>query len=574
MRLKNRLTRLLCVFGAATLLGTACAPSGGPPAPSAPAPAAAPAQQVPAPAAPRPAPAATPAPQPAAAAPAPVPQRTQPKQGGVLRFALDNDIPNLDPHQTTIIAVLQVVAPAYSQIVQYDPLDSAKIIPDLAERWEVSKDGLTYTFTFVKNAKWHDGKPFTAQDARFSIDRTRNPPKGMPSPRREIFAIVASMEAPDATTLKVTLKHPSASFLALLALGYNQVVPQHVVEKEGDVSKVVIGTGPFRLKSFVPGVRANLEKNPDYFIKDRPYLSGLETLVIVDPATRLATFRAGQLDLMPPGSRLTPSQVDTLKKAIPGLDVQVAPQLGYDNLILNTKVKPLGDVRVRRAIHLALDRQDFIESVLQKAGDVGGPMPTVNGQWGIPMDELVRMPGYRQPKAADIAEAKKLLAEAGYPNGFSTNLLAVTAQQSTIEVAGAQLRKIGVQSNLRAVPLSVLVDAWNGGNFDIIGVASGTSLDDPDLILGEAYPSTAGRNYGKFVDSRVDEIYELQRREMDPAKRKALVIDLQKRIIDLAPRAILAWRHQFTTAYPYVKSYRIGLGFYNNNKFQDVWLDK
>ncbi|MDP2952689.1 MAG: ABC transporter substrate-binding protein, partial [Chloroflexota bacterium] len=245
------------------LLLAACAPAASPtPAPTKPAPTVAPA-----------APAPTAAPAPAA---------EKPRSGGILTSSFSGDPSSFDSHQERTVLNLAPVAPAYSLLVQNDPADNSKIIPDLAERWEVSPDGKVYTFYIRKGVKFHDGKPATSADVKANFDRIIFPPKGVLSHRKDTLQSVEKLEAPDDYTVRFILKFPHAGFLQMVGNPYNSIFPKHVLEAKGDMKKDIVGTGPFKLKDFNRGVSFELVKNPDYFVPGRPYLDGITFYIIKD----------------------------------------------------------------------------------------------------------------------------------------------------------------------------------------------------------------------------------------------------------------------------------------------------
>ncbi|MDP2951788.1 MAG: ABC transporter substrate-binding protein [Chloroflexota bacterium] len=473
-----------------------------------------------------------------------------------------------------------VTAPVLSGILQYDPLDQSKIIGDLAQRWEVSPDGLTYTFFLTPGVKWHDGKPFTSEDAMFSLNRVRTPPTGMASPRKGSFAAVDKVETPDKDTLKITLKYPSASFLDVLAMGWNLMVPKQIAEPLGGKKmsyRENIGTGPFKFKEFISAVSIDFVKNPDYFVSGRPYLDGFRIYIIRDVAATQAAFRTGNVNMTYfSGTGWLPSDVETAKKARPDAVVQKALNLQMPNMGMNTKRKPFDDPRVRKAIFLAIDRQVGNQVVQQNEGRVGGPFPPTS-PWALPESELLQMPGYRQPKDQDLAEAKRLLAEAGYATGFKTALTARPEKinQDLSVFLVDQLRKLNIQAEIQTTEVATFLTNVNGRNFDLFEWTQALATDDPDQVFGDFYITKAGRNFEDHTIPGFDELFDKQSRTLDPAERKKLVLQMQKTILDNPAKVIVVWQTLFQLFDPAVRNYKVATrGIYNNQKFQDVWLAK
>ncbi|MBI2908487.1 MAG: ABC transporter substrate-binding protein [Chloroflexi bacterium] len=499
----------------------------------------------------------------------------QPKYGGTLVIANKIEPRSFDMHQDTSIGMQLPLAPAYNMVVQNDPQDETKIIGDLAKSWEVSADGLTYTFRLHEGVKFHDGNPLRAEDVKFNLDRIIFPPQNFLSARKELFRPVARVEAPDALTAKVVLKYPQPSFLQLMAMPFNFIFSPEVVKRKGDMKRDVVGTGPFKFSSYVDRISFSVKKNPDYFVKGRPYLDGITMYVIFDEMTRLAALRTRQLNMLPLSGEVTPTEAVELKRRHPELIVHERANPGLTALVPNIRIKPWGDVRVRQAINLAVDRE--------AAGKVvrGGYFPGYGymlpgGPWSLPETELMSLPGFRQPKDADIAEARKLLAQAGYPEGFKTTMMAnVQAhERETSQVAKDQLAKIGIVAEISVVDSAVAKDRKFEGKFDLLSVADASAADDPDILLGEYYLTGSPKNWGAWSSKKYDEIYAEQSRTMDARKRLELVWDLQRLLHQEAPRSIVTWSRRFGVLWPEVKDWVPGKSLYLNHKFQDVWLNK
>src|SRR4030095_7694199 len=185
------------------------------------------------------------------------------------------DPPSLDPHQESTFATLQLVAPLYSTLLQTDPYAYPKIIGDAASEWKISPDALTYTFKIRPGIKFHDGSPLTAADVKATYEKIIFPPKETRRVRQGAYSPVASIAAPDPTTLVFKLKHASASLLENFASPWNVIYPKKYLDKGPNYfMKNVVGSGPFKFKSYTPGASFEGERNPDYFVKDRPYLNG------------------------------------------------------------------------------------------------------------------------------------------------------------------------------------------------------------------------------------------------------------------------------------------------------------
>src|SRR6266700_8279063 len=214
------------------------------------------------------------------AVPAAIQGAETPRRGGVLLAAIAADAPSLDPHQEQTFATMEMVAPLYSTLLQIDPLQYPKIIGDAATEWKIAPDGLTYTFKIRPGIRFHDGSPSTAADVKATYDKIVFPPEGVRSIRKNAYAAIASIDAPDPSTVVFKLKFPSASLLGNLASPWNVIYPKKYLDKDPNYFKTnVMGSGPFKFKSYTRGSTFEGQRNPDYFIKDRPYLDGYKFFV-------------------------------------------------------------------------------------------------------------------------------------------------------------------------------------------------------------------------------------------------------------------------------------------------------
>src|SRR2546427_679914 len=264
-----------------------------------------------------------------------------PRRGGILLAAIGADAPSLDPHQESTFATLQMVAPLYSTMIQIDPLSYPKIIGDAASEWTISPDGLTYTFKIRPGIKFHDGSPLTAIDVKATYDKIVFPPAGVRSVRKNAYSAIASIEAPDPNTVVFKLKHPSASLFANLASPWNVIYPKKYLDKDPNYFKSnVVGSGPFKFKSYTRGTTFEGERNPDYFVKDRPYLDGYKFYVSTETSVRAAAVRSGRAWIE---FRTMPlAEVEAIRKTLGDkVVVQETPATGLFGIAMNQTVKPL-----------------------------------------------------------------------------------------------------------------------------------------------------------------------------------------------------------------------------------------
>ncbi|MBI2908618.1 MAG: hypothetical protein HYX92_13330 [Chloroflexi bacterium] len=559
-----RTGRLMALIAVLALLLASCAPGAAPTPKPAP-----PAQ----PTAKPPAPAASPAAKPTAPAATPKPAAGEPRYGGVLVKSSSADPPMLDFALNAGYNIFENVGSVYNGLFQYDPLQNDKIINDLVEKWEASPDGKVYTFNLKPGVKWHDGQPFSAEDAAFTLTRDKFEKA---SQVKDYVGFLQKAEAVNPTTLKVTLEQPWSAFIANLAVGYLGIMPKHVLQTKGDMRSTAVGTGPFKLKEYVQGVGSTLVKNADYFVKGRPYLDGIKVFIIKDDGSRFAAFRTGQIRLTGiSAGGLNPSQANLARSSMQDkVTVLNSPVLQFPTFIMQTRNKPWDDARVRQAVNLVIDRSLAIKVLDEGEGDIGSvPGIVPKSEWIIPEAELLQMPGFRSPKDADIAQARKLMAEAGFPNGLKTKTLTragFSAYINTAQFMKDQLAKIGIELEIDPQETAIYVERRGRFAYDTMAATASTIMLDPD---GASKYFGADNIYG-FKDEQTLQLFARQRATLDVGERKKLLLDLQRRAIELSPYVLSHWSQMRTGFWNEVMNYGAPIGQYNNHKFQDVWLAK
>jgi peptide/nickel transport system substrate-binding protein len=505
-----------------------------------------------------------------------------PKTGGVLNAMHREDPPSLSIHEEATISVSWGMMPCYSNLVLFNPLrgqeSPATIQGELAEKWAWRDDGKSLVFTLRKGVRWHDGQPFTSRDVKYTFDLVRGAPgvSGLRlNPRKVWYAQIQSIDTPDPTTVVFRLKRPQPSLLMLLASGYSPVYPAHI--PAADLRTRCVGTGPFKLKEYRPGELIELVRNPDYFMKGRPYLDGIRFIIIKERATRIAALQTGRLDVTMPqeGGK---SAAEQLKKAVPSMVVVEVSQSINDNLLTNFKKPPFTDARVRRALSLSIDRRSYVQAVRQGGGAVGASMlPRPWGVWGLAPEELAALPGSGDP-AKQKAEARQLLAEAGFGPGRPLRLVVSTrAIPQYIDMATFvldQMKQIGVDATLEQVESAVWFAKLTRGEYELGANLTGVSVDDPDANFYENYVCGSPRNYSLYCNPEVDRMIDEQSQTLDQVKRRRLVAEVQKRLELEGARPILGWSNDYYAMWPYVKNLVPHQSVYNYARFQDVWLDR
>jgi len=371
------------------------------------------------------------------------------------------------------------------------------------------------------------------------------------------------------------LKRPQPSLLLMLASGYSPVYPAHVPLAE--FKNRCVGTGPFKLKENRPGELVEYVKNPDYFIKGRPYLDGLKFVVIRDRSTQIAALQSGQLDVA--GSGWNKTNAENARSGNAKLVVGEADSNVNDNVLINFKRAPFTDVRVRRAINLALDRKAYLVGPRQGAATFGGALlPKPAGIWGLPAAEVAKLSGMGDP-ARQKAEAKKLLAEAGFTASnplkmvVSTRALAIYVDTASWMVD--QLEQVGVQATLEQIETGVWHPKMTRLEYQVALNLTGVGIDDPDAQLFENYHCGSQRNFSGYCSEEIDRMMTEQSHTLDKAKRLKLVQDIDRKLQADAARPILGWGKQYAVFWPHVKNFpQHENSIYNVSRLQDVWLDR
>ena len=513
----------------------------------------------------------------------------QPQPGGTLTFIVNAEPPSFDGHRETTFALLHPIAPHYSTLYKFDPNDLTTVIPDVAAAMpEISADKLTYTIKLRTDVKFHDGTKMTSDDIVATYNKIIFPPTGVLSPRAGAYAAVdangITATSPDAVTFK--LKYPSASFATNLASPWNFIYS--AAKLKADIhwyEKNIMGTGPFTYVSNTKGQDWVGKKFPDYFGKDKngvqlPYLDGYKALIITDASAEVNAIRSKQAAIEFRG--FTPQQRDTLSGALgSALAIQEAPWICVNYVVPNTKKPPFDDVRVRQALTLAIDRYAGSTS-LQKitiVKDVGGLMRP-KGPFAQTDADLQKIAGFGTDGAANKAKAKQLLADAGQSNltfKFLNRNITTPYEPVALFVLD-QWKQIGINATHDVKETSAYQADLRAGNFEVALDFNCDFLDEPDLQLAKFWSASGlgkGLNFAYYDDAALDKMIDGQSRETDPAKRKALVADIEKYAMDTkAYQYPVLWWYRIIPYLNTVRGWRIGSNHYTNQDLETVWLGK
>jgi peptide/nickel transport system substrate-binding protein len=473
----------------------------------------------------------------------------------------------------------QVLWQLYNNLVRWNPVDGVNsIVPDLAESWEKSADGKSYTFKLRQGVKFHDGTPFSSADVVATFERIKSPPEGSISGSKTLFAVVDKIEAPDASTVKFTLSKPVPYFLEVVA-GSSAVIysKKSIDENKGDLRKVIApGTGAFKVKENRQGERWLFEKNPDYWDKELPYLDGIEMIHAAAWTDRGTAVLTGQADMSWNVSMETWLEG---QKRTQEIKVGRFPSLGAYVLWLNAAKKPLDDGRVRRAINLAISRQDlYVAFQTQEPMKLTRYQPAASPLAMTP-DEVGKLPGYRQDKSEDLAQAKKLLQEAGVAAGSPIEIVCANVAPHAELLAPAvkgMLDKLGFQAKIRTVERSILqTDERNKGQFEVMLDTSGYPTLDPIIGWLAAFKTGGSQNFYKYSNPEIDKLLDQLEVETDETKRKQMAKQVEDTLDQDGPWITIG----FTDHLPMWRANVKGLSlekrrFSEWGRFDVAWLDK
>jgi peptide/nickel transport system substrate-binding protein len=507
-----------------------------------------------------------------------------PKSGGILNVMQREDPPQgFAIHETSTISSVWPVMPCLSNLVLFDPLKKLEsadtVIGELAEKWSWQDNYRNLVFFLRKDVKWHDGQPFTAKDVKHTFDMVREAPEAREklriNPRKDWYANVERIEAPETHTVVFHLKRPQPSLLLMLASGYSPVYAAHL--PAATYRTGCVGTGPFKLKEWKRGEYVDYVRNPDYFVKGRPYLDGLRYVPIPDRATKFAALQAGRLDVSFPGDE-SKTIAEQVTKAEPRIKLHLNAQNVNDNLLLNVTKPPFNDVRVRRAVSLAVDRRAAVQAVHQGGAVVGAAMaPKPFGVWGLLDKDLAGLPGYG-PAADEKAKARKLLAEAGFgpsnPLKVEMATRAIPIYLDFAAFAVNELKQIGVEATLKQIETAQWHPLATRKEYQAAPNLTGIGADDPDANLYENFACGSPRNYTGYCDELVMKQFDAQSQELDPKKRLAMVVEIQKKLEQDVARPTISWRLHYHLQWQHVRNLVPHQSIYNWGRMQEVWLDR
>lgn len=497
-----------------------------------------------------------------------------PRRGGTLTYAVAAEPPTYDLHATSTFAVMHRVAPHYSTLLRYEPGNYPNVVGDVAESWVASDDRLTFTFKLRGNIRFHDGTPLTSEDVKVSYDRLRAPPEGVVSNRLPSFQQIAAIETPDLLTVIFRMKAVDASIMDTFSSPWNSIFSAARLRVDPNFpARNVMGSGPFRFVEHVAGSHWAGERFDGYFRDGHPYLDGFRAITM-SPSAMVNALSGGQI--MAEFRGFTPNERDRIVRAL-GEEARVQESSWMLHMLLsfNTKQTPFDDVRVRRALSLAIDRWGGSQNLsrISQLGQVGGLVRPGSG-WSATPEEMQQWPGYGRDMAANRAEAKRLLREAGHEN-LSFTLLDrnhqpyVTAGIFLID----QWRQIGVRAEHQQAELSAWYAAQGSGNFAATVDSFSQFSDDPTNVLVKYISSDRAEiNVTGSTDRELDRLFDQQAKTVDPVARKALVRQFEARLLEQSYAVPILWWQRIVVMNRRVRGWTMAPTHMIYQDLGDVWL--
>ncbi|NAZ35668.1 ABC transporter substrate-binding protein [Rubellimicrobium sp. CFH 75288] len=485
------------------------------------------------------------------------------RQGGAIVITYKDDVATLDPAIGYDWQNWSMIKSLFDGLMDYVP-GTTDLRPGLAESVEISDDGLTYTFTLREGVRFHNGREMTAEDVKYSLDRVTDPETQ--SPGAGFFGMIegfdaqmageaeglSGVEVVDPRTVRITLSRPDATFLHVMAINFSYVVPREAVEEHGaDFGRNPVGTGAYRLGEWTLGQRLVFERNEDYWMEGLPYLDRITIEVGQEPTVALLRLQNGEVDI--PGDGIPPAQFqqvmddpDQAERVVRG------GQLHTGYVTMNVTEPPFDDVRVRQAVNMAINKDRVIQIINGRAVPANQPLPP-------------SMPGYDPDYEGypyDPEGARALLAEAGYPDGFDTELFVMNTDPNPRIAQAIQqdLAAIGIRASIQSLAQANVIEAGGAGTAPMIwsgGMAWIADFPDPANfyypILGCAGAGEGGWNWAKYCNEDLDAMAERADSMSDPAQaeeRLALWTEIYARIMEDAPWAPVFHEERFTMRSP------------------------
>jgi len=505
------------------------------------------------------------------------------KAGGTLKVQFFDSPAGMSIHEETTIAAQGPMMGVFNNLVMYDqsvPQTSMNsIVPDLATKWSWDATGTALTFALRAGVKWHDDQPFTARDVKCTWDLLigAGAERLRINPRKAWYGNLREVTTNGDHEVTFHMNRPQPAFITMLASGFSVVYPCHVPPAQMRQSPV--GTGPFKFAEFKRNELIRVVRNPQYWKPNRPFLDGIEWVVIRNISTASLTFVAGKVDMTSPFLFQVPMLKDT-KEQSPQASCKLVPTNVQRNVILNRSAPPFNNPDLRRAVALVLDRSAFIDTLTHGKADIGAVMlAPPEGIWGMPRDLIEQLPGYHPDIAANRKAARALMEKHGYG---PTKRLALKVSTRDIPpfrdpavILIDQLKEVYMDAELEVVDTTAWYPKVVKKDYTIGMNLTGNGIDDPDQTLSENYACGSQSNYDGYCNPEMDKLFEAQSREADQDKRKKLVWEIERRLAEDVARPVLFHGRSGTCWHPYVRGYEPTVNsIYNGLRMEDVWLNR
>jgi peptide/nickel transport system substrate-binding protein len=509
-----------------------------------------------------------------------------PKRGGVLNYVVPAEPPGFDGHRESTFAMVHPIRPYYSVLIRVNPDNPASTTDFVCDVCvgkvpEPTDDGKSFTFKIRNDVKFHSGETMTAHDVVASYHKIIWPPEGVRSHRKAMFGMVESVTAPDDYTVVFKLKFPSNAFIPVLAMPFNWIYQKAVLDKDIHwYEKNINGSGPFIFKERQAGAFMRGDRNPNYYHKGQPYLDGIKAIIANKQSLRVQAIRGDRAAIefrgFPPASR------DDLVKAL-GKEITVQESVWNCGIsyVPNHKRKPFDDVRVRRALSLAVDRwggSNYLSkiSIVKTVGGITYP----HSPLAPSKEQLQQLAGWWPDLKKSRAEARRLLKESGADLSKSYHFL-VRGVDQPYKIVGTwlvdQWKSVGLKFDQHTHPTGPFYAIQRGTKeFDVSIDANCNSVVNP-LVDTAKYLSAdrASNNYGQYIDRDADAIYDKMLRATDVNEQRKLMFEYNKITLDThANQSFVLWWHRIIPHRSYVKGWKIGPSHYVNQVLDNVWLDK
>ncbi len=510
--------------------------------------------------------------------------------GGIVPMQ-DYAFPNLIFHPHAFTNQIKNISGIYNGLLEYDPdtEDPVDITGDLAESWELLPDGVTYVFHLYENAMWHDGTPVTAEDVVYSMDSLVNTEESRP--QTLIIAPYYSQgnsRVIDSHTVEIKTTNPAPDFIPMIAADAFKIMSKAWGESGVDTSKWEngMGSGPFRPTKLTKDVSVALERNPDYWKEGLPYTDGMIHYYIVDKGTAIGSYRTSQVLMATwPATNLSNTEVLELQESSGDvLDVYLIPNTSLLGTLINTTIEPFNDVRVRRAIHLAVDRNEFRTIFGGGIAPVGTPFPP-DTWFGRTEEEALQLPGLRTgpdggKHQGDITEAKRLLAEAGVPEDLEVNIMARTAVEyvDLAQLLADQLRRnLGWNTTVQTIDSATGLTRYKERDFQIAAQGTAVLVSAPDPIIGKVFmPGGLWIQWsGWEAPPQFKDWFTAQSQELDRAKRAQILREMEDWILteDPGPLLVYYWNFRDQVVNKRIKNFHIPASLWTQLKHDRIWCD-